>query len=74
MSVALVMKHIVNPAKEEQGNSVFAVHFTVKGVYPIVHYQQDVAFQKIGMPSSSEAFKRRVSYSVTLTFKKVIKL
>ena len=35
MGVALVMKHV---AKEEQGNAVFAIPFTVKDVLPTVHY------------------------------------
>ena len=35
MGVALVMKAIVSYC---QGNVVFAIHFTVKAVYPAVHY------------------------------------
>ena len=33
----LVTKYVVT-AKEEYGNAVFAIHYTVKAIYAAVHY------------------------------------
>ena len=38
MGVALVTKCVVSYYQRRIGNAVFVVHYTVKGIYPAVHY------------------------------------
>ena len=64
MGMALVTKRVV---REEQGNTVLAIHFTIKDVYPVVHYYKIERFSlKVGVPCMRVAELIKKDWSIML--------